>query len=271
MKHFFLFFLGAFACLSTAFAQERDAETILRDFAGDYAFDPTAKDIEIGFDISGEQFFMTVKEMDEGPHEVTFQRGFPDYPIVYWEMEFSTLQRLEAGMTGETATSRSRADDPRLMVLRSTEGFPRYLLRRNQAFSNFLMSFKVHFFIKGTPEIVPISREHAIISHGTGILGLAYAPRMSSFMVMIEPGEQVNFEEDLDTNPFDTLFVAIEGRANARIGGNDAVFEAGHAMYIPADVEHVFWNDFDEPFTGVMVLYGAWLNESEPERPYPWW
>lgn len=270
MKYFFLI-LGLTVFSTSAGATERDAETILREMAEDYAFDPTAKDFEIGFDISGEQFFITVIKNAEGPHEITFQKGFPDTAFIYWQMEMATLTRIDAGMTGETATQRSRAEDPRLMNLKASDEFPRYLLRRNSEFSNFLMSFKVHFFIKGTPEIIPIGPEQAVMSHGTGIIGLAYAPRMTAIIDIIEPGQKVNFEEDLDTNPFDTLFIAIEGKVNARIGGNDVVFEKGQAMYIPADVEHLFWNDFDEPFTGVMILYGVWLNESEPERPYPWW
>lgn len=263
--------LLAMTAISAASAQDDSAEALLRAFAEDYASDSTARDIEIGFDISGERFFMTVEAADEGPHDITFQAGFPDYPIVYWEMELDTLRRLDAGMTGETATSRARPDDPRLMVLGRTEGFPSYLLRRNGEFQSFLNSFKVHFFIRGVPEIVPITREHAVVSHGAGAVGLAYAPRMSVLVTLIDPGEAANLEEDLDTNPFDTLYVAVEGRVRARIGGVEAVLEEGHAMYIPADVEHVFWNDFDEPFSGLMVLYGPWLNEPAPERPYPWW
>ena len=263
--------LCALAPLTDVIAAERDAEKILEEFAEDYAFDPTARDIEIGFDISGERFFLTVDARDKKPHAVSLVKGFPDYPIAYWQMDFTTLRRLDAGMTGETATARARPDDPRLMVLRLMEGFPRYLMRRNGEFTNYLNSFKIHFFIKGTPEIVPIGREHAVISHGSGAVGLAYAPRMSSFIVHISPGEISNEEEDLDTNPFDTLFVPIYGRARARIGGNDATLEQGQAMFIPADVEHVFWNDFNEPFAGVMIIYGPWLNEPQPERAYPWW
>lgn len=257
--------------LQSVVARDGDAGTILRAYAEDYAHDPTARDIEIGFDVSGERFFMTVDRQEEGPHIITFETGFPDYPIMYWDMELDTLHRIEAGMTGETATQRSRADDARLMTLRLTEGFPRFLFRRNQELSSYLASFKVHFFIRGTPEIVPIGAQHAVTSHGTSIMGLAYAPRMSALIDIIQPGDAVNREEDLNTNPFDTLFVAVSGRTRARIGGNEVVFEEGHVMYIPADVEHVFWNDFDEPFTGVMVLYGPWLNESPPERAYPWW
>lgn len=271
MKYFFIFFLGAFAFVNPAMAQERDAETILSEFAKDFAFDPTAKDIDIGFSISGEEFFLSVKTKEDGPHDIKFEKGFPDFSFVYWELELSTLKRIDAGMTGETATARSRADDPRLMVLRATEGFPRYLLRRNDEFNTYINSFKVHFFIKGIPEIISISREHTVMSHGAGGLGLAYAPRMSAFVDIIEPGEFVNLEEDLDTNPYDTLYVVLQGKIRARIGGNEAVFGEGQAMYIPADVEHIFWNDFDETFMGVMILYGPWLNESEPERPYPWW
>lgn len=252
-------------------AQERSADVILGDLATDYAHDPTARDLEIGFEVSGERFFLTVDSRDDGPHAITFERGFPDRPIVYWQLDLATLQRIDRGMTGESATSRARPDDPRPLVLRVGDGFPRFLLRRNGEFDDTLRRFKLHFFVRGQPEIVPIGRQHAVISHGAGVVGLAYAPRMSSFVVHLEPGEAANEEADLDTNPFDTLLVAIEGRVRARIGARPAVLEVGEAMLIPADVEHVFWNDFDEPFAGVMVLYGAWLNEPRPERAYPWW
>lgn len=260
----------ALVTTSPLLAGEKTARSMLGAFAEDYALDPTAKNIDIGFKIDEESFFLRVVRRETQPHSVDFSVGFPDYPIVYWEMSLETLRLLDQGMTGETATSRARADDPRLMTLRSVEGFPRYLLRRNSEFTTFLNSFKVHFFAKGMPEIVPISSEFAVSSHGAGVVGLAYAPRVSIFVTLTDPGQEVNTEEGMDINPFDTVYVALSGRIRARVDGNDAILEAGHAMYIPADVSHQFWNDFDEPFSGVMVLYGPWLNESPPERAYPW-
>jgi len=262
---------GLAALMLAAGAHAQEAEAILSAFAEDYANDPTAEAIEIGFDVSGERFFLTVSPADSGPHVVTFDAGFPDQPIIYWEMSLDTLRRIEAGMTGETATQRGRAGDERLMVLRATSGFPAYLMRRNGAFQDMLNRFKVHFFIRGMPEIVPIGPEHSVGSHGTSVVGLAYQPRVSVVITNILPGDAVNEEEDLDANPFDSVFIATSGRVRARIGGVEAVLEEGHALYVPADVEHVFWNDFEEPYQGVMVLYGPWLNEPAPARPYPWW
>lgn len=64
-------------------ADAGDAETILRSNAEDYAHDPTARDIEIGFDISGDRFFMVVEAQDTGAHPINFQRGIPDYPVIF--------------------------------------------------------------------------------------------------------------------------------------------------------------------------------------------
>jgi quercetin dioxygenase-like cupin family protein len=248
-----------------------DAEAILRSYAEDYATDPTAQSVEIGFDVSGQRFFLEVGRSDSGPHSIEFSSNFPeDRPIIYWEMSLDTLRRIEAGMTGETATQRGRASDDRLMVLRATPGFPGYLMRRNGAFQQMINAFKIHFFIKGRPEIVPIGPDYAVGSHGTRVIGLVYQPRVSVVVTNILPGDVVNEDSDLDTNPFGSVFIATSGRVRARIGDVDAILEAGHALFVPADVEHVFWNDFDEPYQGVMVLYGPWLNESPPERPYPW-
>ena len=174
-------------------------------------------------------------------------------------MSADTLRRIDDGMTGETATNRARADDPRLMYLETTENYPEFLFSGD--FWTQLMEFKVHFFSRGIPEVVPLAAEFGVASHGVNIAGIHYAPGLSVFRVTILPDTTANAEDDLDTNPFETIWIATSGQADATIGGNTVLFTANNTLFIPAGVTHVATNPYDEPFESIMILFGDGLNE----------
>lgn len=242
-----------------AAAADRTTEKILKDMARDYRHDATVEDFVVGFDVDGERWLLTAKRNESPPHKVELSSGFPDYPIAYWSMSAETLRRLDSGMTGETATQRARADDPRLMFLDRTENFPAFMF--SSEYWAQMMEFKVHFFAKGVPEIVPLGEEYAVDSHGARIAGIHYAPKLSVFWLHIRPGDKVNDEADMETNPFETIWIATKGKTKVLVDGKERDFEEGNVLFIPKDVTHKFWNPYESPMEGVMILFGPGLNE----------
>lgn len=66
-----------------------------------------------------------------------------------------------------------------------------------------------------------------------------------------EPGGEI-WEHEAD-HP--TLFMVIEGSGYVRVGGEEAVMQAGQAVLWPAHIVHKAWAE-TEAFTAIVVEYG---------------
>lgn len=160
--------VGPIAWHALANAAEREdtptVEATLQSFVDDFAHDDFARPMVFGFEVDGERWHMTVGGDPETGPVTALHPGFPEQPILYWEFSAETLRRLDAGMNGETVTSRARADDPIPLRTKATPGFPRYAL--NNDLNAFLEALRLHFWTRGRPEILPLGTEHARQSHG---------------------------------------------------------------------------------------------------------
>lgn len=229
-------------------------EAILKRFADDFRSDPTARDGKFGFEIDGKLWHVVVKTEKDRSATVELHRGFPQDPIFYFQMDGETLGRLDRGMTGETATARAHADDPYPLRTRVSDGFPRYLI--NEEFNRSVERLRLHFFARGLPEIIPLSVEHSRVSHDVQVIGLVYRPGLRTVWVSLLPGQHANADPADQANPFDTMFIGIRGQCSARVGGVEVKLRANHAILIPAEAPHEFWNKGSAPCEGLLVMYG---------------
>lgn len=239
---------------SAADAAEADPRRILQSFVDDYVHDAFAAEVVFGFDVDGKRWHMRIERGETG-FSGELLDGFPDDPILYWELSGETLQRLDAGMNGETATARARADDPYPLQTRATDGFPRYLI--NQDLQDFLERLRLHFWTRGRPEVFPLGEKHARQSHGGNIVGLVYTEGMRTMWYQIAPGQHVNKDPADQTNPSHSLLIVTRDKAHCRFDGKEPVIiEEGNAYLIPGGMSHECWNDFDQPMEAVLIMYG---------------
>lgn len=239
---------------SETFLSKGEKEAILNSFVSDFSQDPFARQMLFGFQVDEDRWHMSIEKDSTGGLTALLKNGFPNTPILYWEMDSKTLRWFDKGLNGETATSRAQANDPYPLQTRATEGFPRYTI--NEGLNDFLEQLRLHFWARGFPETFILSKEVARMSHGGYVVGLVYAEGMRTIWFQLDPGQHVNKDPIEQKNPFHSLVIVTRGKYKAKIGGEELLFEEGHSYLIPAEVSHEFWNPFDNPAEGILIMYG---------------
>lgn len=56
--------------------------------------------------------------------------------------------------------------------------------------------------------------------------------------------------------PFPMLVIGVDGTAEGELGGTRVSLPAGNAVFVPANVNHRWWNETDEPAEAVVVMFG---------------
>jgi mannose-6-phosphate isomerase-like protein (cupin superfamily) len=250
-------FISTFLMGSLAQSAESEPLTvnkILDSFVADFANDAYARPMHWGFEVDGIRSHMAVSRSEDGVLETAHIAGFPDRPILYWIMSEETLRRLDAGLNGETATTRARADDPYLLRTSATPGFPAYTV--NQSLNDFTEQLRLHFWTRGTPEIFELNRAASVLSHGGNVVGLVYGEDLRTVWYEIMPGQHVNEDPKDQVNDFNSLYIVTQGEAKAKFDGKLVKLEANKAYLIPAGMTHEFWNDGDASLEFVLIMYG---------------
>lgn len=229
-------------------------EAILSEFVEDFAHDAFAAEVVFGFSVDDERWHMRVESDDADGFRSSLHEGFPEEPILYWEMTRATLDQIHSGMNGETATARARAEDPYPLRTRATDDFPRYLI--NQDLQDFIERLRLHFWTTGQPEVFALGAEYARESHGANVVGLVYREGLRTMWYQIDPGQHVNEDPADQVNPSHSLMIVTQARATCRFDGEEQIIEAGNAYLIPGGMSHECWNDFDEPMAGILIMYG---------------
>lgn len=62
--------------------------------------------------------------------------------------------------------------------------------------------------------------------------------------------------EELQANPFPSLFILIGGSMESRIGGKEMTLEGKQAILVPAGVPHEFWNNQEAPAEFILIMFG---------------
>lgn len=233
---------------------KQEKENILESFVQDFSKDPYAREMTFGFKVDEDKWHMVVSKESTGGLSAVLNAGFPSTPILYWEMDSQTLAWLDDGLNGETATSRARGDDPYPLKTRATKGFPTYTV--NKELNNFLEELRLHFWTRGIPEKFKLSKDVARLAHGGYVVGLVYGEGLRTVWYQIDPGQHMNEEPEDQINTFNSLFIVTKGTFNAKIDGEEMLFEEGNSYLIPADISHEFWNSFDSPGQFVLIMYG---------------
>lgn len=243
--------IAAAAALALAPAALADETTdILNRFVADYASDPyVTGDQSFGILVGDDWYTVTAS-----PGRASLREGPPDVPTFYFTASPDSLAAVDAGdRNALTQMAKAFESDVTPMDMEVMEGF--------QPGENFLaevLGTAFHFWTRGQPEVIPFGRGMTRVTHGTNASIFYYQPGFRSGFFHIEPGHHVNEDVNSQTNPFPSMFIVMEGWANARINGVEMRVEAGNAYLIPAGQAHEFWleADADQDATGILLMFG---------------
>jgi mannose-6-phosphate isomerase-like protein (cupin superfamily) len=225
-----------------------EVEAVLQSYVDDYASDVTRFDGTFGVEVAGNWWAVTV-----AGDETTLTRGAPAEPTYYITItEEETLHRVDRGeLNMFTAMAKAFSSDVTPADMETMDGF-----QPGPDFMTTAIPQIFHFWTRGFPEIVPFSEDRALPTHGAHTVIIYYQPGFRSGWGYLAPGEHANEDPRSRTNPFPSLFIALEGTITARIDGVDHLFEAGSFMIVPPDVSNEFLNETDENAHFLLFMFG---------------
>ena len=247
-------FLCFFLHIILGFSQQRDAKSIIKDYAKDFQKDVTlVKDVT--FAVKVDDTFWHVKAKAKtvtSAAKVTVHDGKPEKPSFYFFTDLKTLNKIDKGeMNAFTASAKAFETDFAPFDADVMEGF-----QPTKGFLKTLLSVYFHFWTKGFPERIPYGIKHTRFTHGAQASIFYYQPGFRSGYVALKKGQHANKDENSKTNPFPSLLIAIKGEGKMIINGEISTFKAGEAVIIPAGVKHEFMNEKDTLFEGILLMFG---------------
>jgi mannose-6-phosphate isomerase-like protein (cupin superfamily) len=221
----------------------------------DYRSDPAlTESVTFGVRVDGEWWHIEADPATgTGSPRVSLNEGTPSEPTFFFFMDSATLTKLDRGeLNARTAMGRARHSDPVPMDIDPTdEGFV-----WTDSVSQQVDAVANHFFVRGQPEIVSFNRNASRVIHGAHAVLLYYYPGLRSVWYQVAPGQHINKEERDQSNPFPSLFIFLEGRGMARIGGVETEVVGGTSMLVRPGVRHEFWNPFGQPVEFILIMFG---------------
>lgn len=245
----------AFGILNAApmFAQTNTTEALLHSFAKDYENDLMFQERSFGIEVDKEMWqIVTKKGVDNGPNQITIRKGNPEEPTFYFVTNLRSLAEIEAGqMNALTAGVKAFSTDYAPMDVDIMEGF-----QPPADFAGSVLPFMLHFFTKGTPEMIPFGKHYTRATHGAMASIFYYDTGVRSGYGYIHPGQHANENPNSRTNPFSSMLILIKGKAVARLNGVDHEIEKGNALFIPPGMTHEFLNPFEEAVEFILLMFG---------------
>ncbi|MDX1478978.1 MAG: cupin domain-containing protein [Saprospiraceae bacterium] len=261
-------FLIATVAFTPVSGQTQDTESLLQEFVDSYRHDPMALSVTFGIKVEDDWWHVTCTRVQEGypvgksgqytfhnfgPHDVQLHRG--PLPAPGWYFEFDskeTLEKISArSLTAATATAKSRGSDVVPLNIREMEGYQGSI--SDDALSYMVME---HFWKKGPVEITRFSRDASMPTHGVAHVGLYTMKDKRIGWFSLGPEEAANADRDLDRGQVPNLFIITSGRGQAILGDQQVELEPGMSIFVGPYQKHVFYNPYDKPMEGIVVLFG---------------
>lgn len=116
--------------------------------------------------------------------------------------------------------------------------------------------FSFHFWTRGFPEIIPFGEGMTRRAHGSNFIVFYYEPGLRTAWYRVLPEERVRDDAREQAAPFPMMIVAIKGTTEGEVGGERVSLSAGNTIFIPANVNHKWWNETDEATEAILIMFG---------------
>ena len=234
---------------------EQTIASIIESYIMDFKQDRfAANPMSFGIEVPGSGSWnvqVTGKETDEG-WEVQYSEGMPGSPTFYYSIEAETLRAIHAGkINALTAQGKAFAGDYTPMSVAMMEGFKPSMEEYGK-----INPFSFHFWTRGFPEIVPFGEGMTRRAHGSNFTVFYYEPGLRTAWYRVLPEERVRDDAREQAAPFPMMIVAIKGTTEGEVGGERVSLAAGHTIFIPANVNHKWWNESGEATEAILIMFG---------------
>ena len=239
---------------------QTSVEDMLDDFVADFRTDAFAsRPITFGIRVADAErpdwhVFVGGREGDDPDAIVELAEGLPVDPAPYYVTDLATLTAIHAGeLAGLTAMGKAFSTDFAPLDIETMPGY-----ESSQEMGERMTGLNFHFWTRGFPELIrfgdgAITRE----LHGGSAILLYYHPGFRSGFFRIEPGQHVNEDEAMQTNPFPSMLVATKGSIHCRIGGKVMTLMENVAVLIGPGVSHEFWvEEGEQRGEGILLMFG---------------
>ncbi|NNL81404.1 MAG: cupin domain-containing protein [Flavobacteriaceae bacterium] len=236
-------------------AGEKSASDIINSYVEDYQQDRFAKDsITFGIKVPDHGKWtvnVTGTKTDSG-WEVNFREGLPDNPTFVYVIENETLNAIHEGkINALTAQGKAFAGDYTPMSIEMMEGYKPTMEEYGK-----INPFSFHFWTRGYPEIIPFGEGMTRRAHGSNFTVFYYQPGLRTAWYRVLPEERVRDDAREQAAPFPIMIVAIKGTTEGEVDGKRVSLSAGNTIFIPAYVNHKWWNETGEATEAILIMFG---------------
>lgn len=234
---------------------ELSAEEMIASFVVDFKNDRYASEARIiGVEVPNHGSWtitITGKKVND-QWEASIRKGLPKTATYVYRIEFPTLQAIyNRKINALTAQGKAFSSDYTPMSVREMDGFKPTLDDDSE-----LNAFSFHFWTKGFPEVIPFRADATRKAHGSNFVVFYYEKGLRTAWYNILPGERVRDDAREQAMPFPMMGVTIKGTIEGEVDGKRVTVSEGNTVFIPANVQHKWWNDSKEPVEVILIMFG---------------
>ncbi|MEM9363342.1 MAG: cupin domain-containing protein [Bacteroidota bacterium] len=241
----------------TTEVDKKEIESIIQSFVDDYKSDRHAKNARvIGIDVPEVDGKWTItvtgKEIESKKWEVFMSEGLPKGPTYIYRAESDILKAIYEGkVNAMTAQVKAFSSDYAPLDTYETEGF-----EPTEDDNSEINAFSFHFWTKGFPEVIPFRPSSTRKVHGGNASIFYYQKGLRSGWMSMAPGDRVRDDAREQAAPFPMMGVVIKGTSKGIVDGVPVTVTEGNTVFIPANVNHKWWNESDEPCELILIMFG---------------
>ena len=185
--------------------------------------------------------------------EVVMTEGLPETPAFIYKIELETFKGIYNGnINALTAQGKAFAGDYTPMSIKFMEGYE----VTKEAYDK-INPFSFHFWTRGFPEIIPFGEGMTRRAHGSNFSVFYYEPGIRTAWYRVLPEERVRDDAREQAAPFPMMIVALKGVTEGEVDGKRVSLAAGNTIFIPANVNHKWWNETDEATEAILIMFGS--------------
>ncbi len=236
---------------------KKEAESIIKAYVNDYKNDRHASEKRIvGIEVPEANGKWTIestgKKKSEKQWEVKIKEGLPNIPTYVYRIELETLKAIGEGkINALTAQGKAFGSDYTPMSVLEINGY-----KPTVDDDGDLNAFSFHFWTKGFPEIIPFHEKATRKAHGSNFTVFYYEKGLRTAWYSVSPGDKVRNDPREQANPFPMMCVMIKGTIEGEVDGERITVSAGNTIFIPANVNHKWWNDSDKHAEAILIMFG---------------
>jgi|GEM_PF-549347 len=236
---------------------KNEIETIIKSFVDDYKSDRHATKARIvGIEVpevNGKwTITVTGKEIESKKWEVFMSEGLPKEPTYIYRAEAGILKAIDEGkINAMTAQVKAFSSDYTPLDTYEMEGFI-----PTEDDNGEMNTFSFHFWTKGFPEVIPFRLSASRKAHGGNASIFYYQKGLRSGWMSLEPGDRVRDDAREQAAPFPMMGVVIKGTSKGIVDGVPVTVSEGNTVFIPANVNHKWWNESEEPCELILIMFG---------------